>query len=275
MPDLAPHARFKLGRIKSHYDPRTLRLARYLPVLPAIPEACDWTPKVKAQYGTLGTALLGGWRMMENDQLGDCAIADPGHAIMTWTANVGSIVIPADSDIEKAYEVVGGYDPGNSFTDNGCEMIDVRKYWASVGIAGHKIAAYIYIGTDPAKIKTAIYLAEGAGFGLALPAACQHMGTTWDVPAGQNLVAEWYPGSWGGHAVRAVAYDAVGVYVISWGDEVLPDVGIPERVPRRIVGRPQPGRRGRQNGIGGKWIQPFTVTDRPGSFGWPAGTILK
>ena len=206
----------KLGRKKSPYDPRNLRMRSYLPkALPPTPDQCDYSKEPLKNLGV----LLGGWGMMKNDSLGDCVVADPGHGIMIWTGNVGHTVRPSDDDIVKGYELWGGYDPKDpQDTDQGCNMLDVAKGLRNDGLGGHKTAGFVFFHPSDTWTRQAIYLFEGCSLGLGLPVALQGMGRTWDIPTGQALDGDWEPYSLGGHAVRAVGYDTKGVYFISWGE---------------------------------------------------------
>lgn len=206
----------KLGRVKSQYDPRNLRLRSYLPrYLAPVPDQVDWSKEPVKNLGV----LFGGWGMMKNDSLGCCAIADPGHGIMVWTGNVGHVQRPSDDDIVKGYEAWGDFNPKDPInTDSGCDMLTVAKGMRDTGLGGHKTAAFVSFSPVDLWIKNAIYLFEGCSIGFGLPATIQGMGRTWDIPAGQKLDGDWEPYSAGGHAVRAVSYDSKGVYFISWGE---------------------------------------------------------
>ena len=114
-----------------------------------------------------------------------------------------------------------GFDPNDPATDNGANMLSVLKQWRKDGIAGHKIGAYAaYSAARAKRVRQAIWLFGSTYLGLALPAAAQEL-KIWDIPEGQPLTGDWYPGSWGGHAVEAPKYDQSGVSVVTWG-ELLP-----------------------------------------------------
>ena len=54
--------------------------------------------------------------MFLNDSLGDCVIAAMAHMIMQWSyyASGGSgMYTPTDQQVLAAYEILGGYQPGN------------------------------------------------------------------------------------------------------------------------------------------------------------------
>jgi hypothetical protein len=196
----------KLGKLPAVHDPRTLRLAKYITELPPAPPFCDW-----------GKAVTVDWNEMGNDEFGDCTCAAAGHLIMNWTANGGSIYIPADISIIKAYVDVGGYVPGDPSTDNGAVELDVLNYWRNTGIAGHMIGAFA--ATSPAHqehIKQAIYLFEGVYIGLNLPLSAKEQ-DVWDATSFCKRSDRDTPGSWGGHAVPVLGYDTDGLTCITWG----------------------------------------------------------
>lgn len=201
----------RLGRLPPRFDPRTLRAARYLipSALPPLPTYVHWSQNAKQPWG-----------MMLNDRLGDCTCAGVGHAIQTWTANHGQEVTLPDSDILTAYEAVSGYDPTTGANDNGAVEIDVLNYWRNTGVGGHKIGAYVALEPrDQREIKEGIYLFGGVYIGIALPAAWQNQ-STWKAPHFHFDFGHpaWQPGSWGGHAVFVVDYDAQYATCVSWGE---------------------------------------------------------
>lgn len=159
-----------------------------------------------------------------NDKLGDCTCAAAGHMIQTWTACVGREVIPTNDQVVAAYSGVTGYD-GTPRTDNGANELDLLNYWRKSGIAGHQIEGYV--GVDPKNadhVKQTIWLFGGAYIGLALPETAQSQ-RVWDVAGTWNSLKRKLgggldptPGSWGGHAVPVLAYDADGLICDTWGE---------------------------------------------------------
>jgi len=202
--------KLKLGKQAARHDPRTLLLASYLTAaLPTPPASFDLTTKVSA------------WGMMQNDQLGDCTCAAAGHLLMEWTANADKkMFTPSDKQIVAAYSAITGYNPTTGAHDDGAVEVDVLNYWRQSGIAGHKIGAYVAL--EPANhshIMDSVYIFEGCYIGLQLPKSAQAQVQNhqpWSVPPG-GATGDGKPGSWGGHAVPVVAYDARGVTVVTWG----------------------------------------------------------
>ena len=195
-----------LGKLPPKHDPRTFQLAKYISsALPAAPAAQCWSAKVK------------GWPMYMNDKIGDCAIAGPAHMVEAWTANASNLIQVADADVLKAYEDVGGYRPGKPSTDGGCVLMDVLKYWRTTGIGGHKIGAFASVSPhSSAYVQDAIFLFGGLNTGFALPVTAQNQ-SVWDVVAGASHNPDAKPGSWGGHCVNIVDYDARSLTCVTWG----------------------------------------------------------
>lgn len=202
--------KLKLGKQVARHDPRTLLMASYVTTgLPTPPASHDIGTKVKS------------WGMMENDQIGDCTCAAAGHLIMEWTANAGKkMVTPSNKQIVAAYSAITGYNPATGANDNGAVEIDVLNYWRQSGIAGHKIGAFVALEpSNHTHVMDSVYIFEGCYIGMQLPISAQAQVQNhqpWSVPPG-GLTGDGKPGSWGGHAVPVVAYDARGVTVVTWG----------------------------------------------------------
>lgn len=202
--------KLKLGKLAARHDPRTLMLASYTTALPAPPAKFNAAEKV-----------TGSWGLMDNDQIGDCTCAAAGHLIMEWTATAQSkMVTPTDQQIVAAYSAITGYNPKTGANDNGAQEIDVLNYWKQQGIAGRKITAYMAL--EPANhthVMDAVWIFGGCYIGLALPKSAQAQTSNkkvWSVPA-SGTSGDGAPGSWGGHAVPVVAYDARSLTVVTWG----------------------------------------------------------
>ena len=197
----------RLGKLTPEYDARNFKLAKYVKAVPPPPDTVDYS-----QVSPLG--------MMLNDTLGDCVCAAYGHELQQKNQLAGHPYIPSDASVLYAYEAISGYRPRYPWTDRGCNMLRASKYWRKTGLAGHKTTAFATLEAsgkpvDATLIKQSIYLFGSANLGFALPVSCQNQ-TVWDVvPDPGDGSTE--PGSWGGHDVPAVAYDASGITVITWG----------------------------------------------------------
>lgn len=206
---MVDHSLMKLGKHEPKNDPRTLELRRYRGGLDwqHIPATVDWYSKVTD------------WPMYDNDKIGDCSCASAGHAVQAFTTYAqGATVVPTVEDVIALYTVTG-YDPakilpdGTNPTDNGAHLLDILRAWARIGLGADRIVAYAAVDmTSPAEVKLALATFGPLYIGVALPVSAQTQ-EVW-APAGGP---DGEPGSWGGHAIPLVGYDADYVYFISWG----------------------------------------------------------
>jgi len=194
----------KLGKLPVRTDVRTLALGRYLDrlTLPPPPATLDLT------------AHVDDWPMYLNDRIGDCTIAAAGHMIESWTAAAtGTAVEVTDADVQTAFDRVKIVDPATG--EEGAVELDVLRDWRARGVGGHTIAAFARVSLlDHDLVRTAAWLFEGLYIGLELPLTAQQPGV-WDWTGSLSGPAQ--PGSWGGHAVDVVRYDAGTLTVVTWG----------------------------------------------------------
>lgn len=194
-----------LGKKDVRHDRRTLRLSKYLPTLPPVPNVWPaWSPGIT------------NWGVMLNNRLGDCTIAACGHMIRNWHNVLGSRSGPTDADILAAYEGAAGYNPADPATDQGSDGLTVLNYWRQTGIGSDKILAYLALDQgNVAHLKAAIYLFGGAWLGLAMPQTAENQ-STWHITAA-GLQGAGTPGSWGGHAIPVFGYGQKTLPLVSWG----------------------------------------------------------
>ncbi len=211
------HPTKKLGKQAARLDRRTLQLANYL--TPAAPR-----PPVKAGY----INKVSKWPMHLNDTLGDCVIAAMAHMVEQWTAYSGNPVIITDGVVEQTYERVGGYNPGDPTTDQGCDMLTALRFWRKKGLDGHKIAAFVKVNPmNQLEMEQAVYLFGNLFAGLALPLTAQLTDSdpqVWQCPP-EGPTGDGTVGSWGGHCVPIVGYSNdpkghPGTKIITWGAPV-------------------------------------------------------
>lgn len=200
----------RLGKLAPKVDDRTLQFVKYATA--ALPSP----PPIFALGGKV--ANLG---MFLNDRLGDCTIAAAAHMEEVWTSWT-QLWTPTDAQAGAFYWRTG--DPPSTTgtaggpTDTGRVEIDVLNSWRDVGFdgqGGHKIWGYTEVNVQNLQeTRTATWLFGGLYIGIALPitAQSQHV---WDVVP--NSGENGQPGSWGGHAVNVVEYDAKGPTIITWG----------------------------------------------------------
>ena len=203
----------KLGKKAPRIDHRTFKLSKYISrvILPTPAEEVSWVTHVQ------------NWPMYLNDQLGDCVIAGAAHSVEQWevyanpTGLPPGVARPSDRQVLQAYEDVGGYDPNDPSSDNGCVMLDALNYWRKTGIGGHKIKAFMSIDPeDLVEVATAIWLFGNIFIGLQLPLSAQEQGA-WTVADGGIYGEQGRPGSWGGHAVMCPAMSPLTITCITWG----------------------------------------------------------
>lgn len=195
----------KLGKQAVRHDERTLMMAKYLTAeLPTPPASIDWTKGLTA------------WGSMLNNNLGCCTIAAVGHAVQSWRLNSDSetaIEIIPDATILEYYEQWDGYNPSDPNTDQGGVELSVLTEWRKGGFAAHNLDAYVSVNrSSQADIMAAIWMFGGMYIGVELPISAQTQ-DVWDVTPGHDS----QPGSWGGHAIFIVGYDASGLTCITWG----------------------------------------------------------
>lgn len=202
---MVDHSKMRLGKLPKKIDSRIPPLSKYLSSsLPPTPPVCDWTK---------GTEDFG---MMANDRLGDCTCAAIGHFFQIVGLNASIEPTITDEEVIDLYEKACGYIPGNETSDAGGVEVDVLNYVLKNGFFGHRIDGYTTLDVgNRVNLKDAIWLLGGAYLGLELPLSCQTQ-EIWSVPS-QGTTGDGAPGSWGGHAVVAVAFNTTGIAVVTWG----------------------------------------------------------
>lgn len=195
----------RLGKNPPVLDLRTLRFFRYERAdLPAPPVAVDWSKGV------------GDWPMYLNDRYGDCTCAAVGHMIEAWTASAQQPRKLTDAAILELYEHFTPPGP-----ENGCNMLDVLKYWRHHGVGTDRIRGFALLTrrsiTEP---KLAISIFGCCYIGVALPKFAVDAPDISKVPWEYDPYEpgpEEAPAPDGGHCVNAVGYDARNLYVVTWG----------------------------------------------------------
>lgn len=199
---------FKLGRKAPDYRKPRLWAEDYYKVseLPSFKPSVDYASEV------------GNWPMYMNDTIGDCTIAGIGHMVGAWSRYAGGTeVVLTDDIIEAAYEVVGGYVPGNESTDNGCQMSDVLAYAQQYGIGGHKVTAFAQIKeVTELTLNQALQVFGSVYLGINCPQSAEDQfgKGPWTYVKGSPII--------GGHCITLQKFqqNARGDYtIITWGAE--------------------------------------------------------
>jgi hypothetical protein len=207
----------KLGRAGVKHDPRTLSIAKYLPLgsitrgLPTPPTSRHW-----------GRSRTESWGMLGNDRFGDCTCAGAIHQMQTWlAADEHQQTVFTEDDALQAYHDVTGFTPNNPASDEGAYLLDVLNYWRKHGIGrtpDRKIMAFAQLNPQNVnEVKTCIDIFGGVYMGVNLPESAASQ-TTWKAaPWYLEWESKYRPGSWGGHCVNFVGYDSKYVELVTWG----------------------------------------------------------
>jgi hypothetical protein len=199
---MTDHSQFKLGRKPAVTDPRIPHLSKHMRMVQPKP-AVDWSGPVKD------------WGMLGNDIAGDCTCAAVLHQMLVWEANNDSSWAPTTAEALDLYSAITGY-PAQ---DEGAVEADVLRYWATNGVqGGNGLDTIAYAALNPRNLDELRLTVENFGgvyLGLALPLTAQTQ-SVFDVTSA-GLAGDGAPGSWGGHAVIAVAYDVDSWQLVTWG----------------------------------------------------------
>jgi hypothetical protein len=213
---LSDVANFALGKQPYRYDERTLRLGLLMAPEQPPPASFD------ADKGKKPFPL----EMWGNDAYGDCVFVAGANGLIRLERAESRRTLPIkDETVLAKYKALTGCESPGDANDEGFVMLDAFRDWRNsgwqVGKKEFKIAAYGELNPkDANQLRLAIYYLGGIHFGFALPITAQRQTDQgkWDDVGDDRSEAQ--PGSWGGHAVFAKAYDPYGITVLTWGMEV-------------------------------------------------------
>jgi hypothetical protein len=168
------------------------------------------------------------WGMLLNDKIGDCVCAMMLHSIEDFHLDAGTRAPKfTDADAQAYYEAIGGYNPGDPSTDQGCDEHRAMEMWESGRLPRtsdgtvHQIAGTVAIDpTSTDEVKRAINEFDDVQCSVALPKTSQGQ-KQWQVTGDPHSDPDARPGSWGGHGVPAREYDADHVSVLTWAKPLL------------------------------------------------------
>lgn len=212
----APHKPLRLtGRKPRAYGnlPHYSAL-RLLHPHPQPPVSADWLSALPADLGM----MLNGYDAANPGapQLGCCPIAALHHARQVWSkAGSGTEVTDPNADVLTDYERFCGYVPGNQSTDCGGVLQNVLAGAYKDGITTatgvDKLLAYVEI--DPRQqmdIKSCIAFGGGVYLGIRVSQSLENANPG-DVINRTDDITD------AGHCVWGGAYDADGIWCITWG----------------------------------------------------------
>lgn len=192
----------KYGRLPMDRSAPRLTLERYLDPRTALSRA--GLPAVPLTADVDRASEVPSWPVYLNDQLGDCTIAAIGHMYGAWSQyGSGSEALFDDATIQEVYSRVGGYDPDDPSTDQGCVMSQVLADQKATGItdtAGkvHKVLGYAAFGNpaDATLLGQVLDVFGSVYVGINVQQSMESefaAGQAWDWTPGDQIV--------GGHAI--------------------------------------------------------------------------
>jgi hypothetical protein len=208
---------YKLGKLPAKSSRKALLFEDFIKpkaVAQVPPEYNFWAKRAKFPS-----------RLFGNDKYGDCTRASQAAAAMHMerieTRSTPNIT---DDEVIRVYfemtaRLYGSGDTGAYETDALSEWRRPEYTFRDTKGRPLTIDAYTRINhLDHEALKSAIYITGGHGIKLCfnLPWAWSST-TNWTVPAGQTMIGEWVPGSWGGHSIYAYAYTKTGIWIKTWG----------------------------------------------------------
>lgn len=196
----------KLGLLPKEPDPRTLQFRDLR--LPG------WAPPPTYSWDAENPDAVP-LPMFANDQYGDCVLAARAHQTLRFERSEAGVAPP----ITDA-EVVGQYLRETGGADNGLVMLyslrDWRRNGWTAGAQSYRIHSFLEVQPQRhEEVREAMIVGLGVQFGIRMPISAddqRRVGQPWDVVAGPRAI----PGSWGGHAMLACAYNDAGLWFVTW-----------------------------------------------------------
>ena len=221
----------KLGVIGPKYDSRTLKLMTVLKALPEIPSAFD----VDSQYTGIPTP------MFANDRYGCCVISARAHQTLRFESYEQKKLLPiSDKNVTDEYfSESGGADSGlylldslkcwrtNGWRIGASQIIKTRGCWRKKPVPpappvpplSNVYNIYAFGAVEPKHhedVKATCYLLNGIYCGVALPNTAKNQ-VIWSVEGDPDKDENSKRSSWGNHCIYIYAYDAEGLWCVTWG----------------------------------------------------------
>lgn len=157
------------------------------------------------------------WKILGNDQYGDCYFAGQGHYEMLINKVQRHKFTLTDQQVIDAYMTYTGG------SDDGTDPLEALRQWRRQGLWGRP-PIKAFLGGDPSKFATEIPLIDfvfgTCGLAFALPNAIQRAWGSWPTPpADWQTNPDWAPWSWGGHYVITHGYNMKEkwIEIVTWG----------------------------------------------------------
>lgn len=158
------------------------------------------------------------WKMLGNDNYGDCYFAGNGHYEMLMNKIERRKFTLGDQAVVDAYLAYTGG------ADNGTDPLEAMRQWRRQGLWGRP-PIKAFLGGDPSKFATEIplidYVFGSCGLAFALPNAIQRAAGSWPAPpADWQTNPDWQPWSWGGHYVISHGFNLTKKFIeiVTWGE---------------------------------------------------------
>ena len=202
---------YPLGKLPAKRDPRQFAFATYFEM-----RQLPTPPRAFGNYRGLR------FPMLANDRYGDCVWAGAAHEMRVWCKEQGRRSSFTTKGVLSDYSAVTGFDAKNPMTDQGTNMTDAASYRRKTGIidaAGtrHQIDSYVSIRLgNIEQLKTAMWLAGGAGVGIQFPNTAwkqflDHQ--VWSIEKGAQIE--------GGHYMAGIGWNPWGnIVCVTWGRRI-------------------------------------------------------
>lgn len=160
--------------------------------------------------------------MLGNDTHGDCVVADDLHSIMLWDK------LDADPDQQNytdaqalAFYQQASIALNGSAADQGLMILDFLKWrmkTPSPDVAQRKLVGFgTFDHLNHVAVKQLVVACKAVRLGVLLPITAQQQHAPGGVWTLVQKTGPGKPGSWGGHDVPIIGYDAMYLYVVTWG----------------------------------------------------------
>lgn len=211
-------AQRRLGRLPMKTTRKALLFSDFFKFVKLPPKQEYWTKKTPLPLRTFG-----------NTSYGCCTIAKQAVASMRMERiEQRKLIDISDEEVIRVYldlseRLYGGGDNGAYEDDALTNWRDPTKTFRDAAGHPYTIDAFLKINAanhDEMRAGLVLGAPKGIAICLNLPAAFARLEppAEWHVPAGNALIGEWMPGSWGGHSLFCNGYNSRGLILDhTWG----------------------------------------------------------